>query len=141
MSALLSGLGSMTWLAITMFAKRVGTSVITFLARLNGWQLLCLGLALFGAVQTIRVKAEERHSTKLAAQLTKLESVNHSLQAQLDAISSKKDVQRQVTRDNLKIVTRTIHEKDQEAQKVESQPLPQTECHGVTPSGVREADV
>jgi hypothetical protein len=35
------------------------------------WQLACIALALFGAVQTIRVKAEQRHSAKVETQLSK----------------------------------------------------------------------
>jgi hypothetical protein len=60
--------------------------------------------------------------------------------AQLQAISSKRNEQKVETQERIKVVTRTIHDADGKAKEVETQPLPER-CHGVTPSGVRNADV
>jgi hypothetical protein len=40
----------MSWLAVLGLLKRFGS----FLGSLNVWQLLCIGLALFAGLQTIR---------------------------------------------------------------------------------------
>jgi hypothetical protein len=116
-----------TWLAVLGLLKRFGT----FLGSLNVWQLLCIGLALFAGLQTIRLHAEQRHATKVEAQLSKVVE-------KLNAISSKRDQQKQETAGRIKVVTRTIHDAEGRAEKVEKAPLPGL-CK--TPSEVLSADL
>jgi hypothetical protein len=76
----------MTWLAVLGLLKRFGS----FLGSLNVWQLLCIGLALFAGLQTIRVSGEKRHSAKVETQLAKCSQARHADQqayrkAQADA--------------------------------------------------------
>src|SRR5690349_21841112 len=131
----------MTWLAAWTLLKSGAGSLFAFLRSLNGWQLLCIALALFGIVQTIRVKAEERHSAKVETQLTAAIKARDDYKGQLDAISTKRNEQQQTTSRNIVTVTRTIRDADKQAQKVETPPLPKTDCHGTTPQEVRDADV
>jgi hypothetical protein len=63
-----------------------------------------------------------------------------TVHAQLQAISSKRNEQKVETQERIKVVTRTIHDADGKAREVETQPLPE-QCHGVTPSAVRQADL
>lgn len=44
------------------------------LAGLNIWQLLLIAALIFGGVQTLRLKAEQRHAHKVEAQLSKSEA-------------------------------------------------------------------
>ena len=98
------------------------------------WQLTTLGLGLWMIVAQFQL-ADARHDRDA------WEKQYRAIKTQLDGISSKRDEQKIVTRDNIKIVTRTIHDADGKAREVEQQPIPQSECHGVTPSGVRGADL
>lgn len=80
----------MTWLAAWAFVKNAAGGLFGFLKSLNGWQLVCLALALFGAAQTMRVWSEQRHSAKVESQLAKSEAARHADQeayakAQADA--------------------------------------------------------
>ena len=68
----------MTWLAAWAFVKNAAGGLFGFLKSLNGWQLVCLALALFGAVQTVRVWSEQRHSAKVESQLAKSEAARHA---------------------------------------------------------------
>ena len=60
----------MSWLAVRLLLS----GALKRLASLNVWQLLCIALALFGAVQTIRVKAEQRRAHKVEQRLSKSEA-------------------------------------------------------------------
>src|SRR6185503_12763049 len=122
----------MTWLAAWAFVKRVGTSVITFLGKLNGWQLLCIALALFGAVQTVRVWSEQRHSAKVEKQLSETVALVNQLRAQ------SKQQQQTVTKTIDHYITVTKPEVRTIAQKIEAAPLPGG-CK--TPQAVLDADV
>lgn len=117
----------MVWLTVLDIAKRIGA----WLGSLNIWQLACIGLALFAGVQTLRVSAEQRHSAKVEAQLSKAVE-------KLNAISSKRDEQKRETGERIKVVTRTIHDAERRAEKVENAPLPGN-CK--TPSEVLQADI
>ena len=71
--------------------RRVGS----FLASRSLLELICIGLALFAAVQTIRVSAEKRHSQKVSQQLRKCSEGRQSdrrayEQAQRDAAARNK---------------------------------------------------
>jgi hypothetical protein len=58
----------MSWLVIRAILGRA----LSFLGKLNLWQLGCIALALFAGVQTLRLAAETRHSHKVEAQAQKL---------------------------------------------------------------------
>jgi hypothetical protein len=81
----------MTWLAIRLFLG----SALKKLGSLNLWQLLCIALALFGAVQTLRLSIEKRHAHKVEAQLGKeiaahKRDIDSYRQAQADAAAANK---------------------------------------------------
>ncbi len=85
----------MTWLAAWAFVKNAAGGLFGFLKSLDGWQLVCLALALLGAVQTVRVWSEQRHSAKVESQLAKSEAARHADQeayakAQADAQAANK---------------------------------------------------
>jgi hypothetical protein len=111
--------------------RSVATAVLTWLPHRSFWQLAFGAALIFAGIQTIRVKAEQRHSTKVEAQLGKAA-------AELNAISSKKNDQAVVTRDRIKIVTQRIHDADGKARAVEQAPLPGN-CK--TPPEILQADL
>jgi hypothetical protein len=57
----------MILLALRAFAGRA----LSFLGKLNGYQIAIIALALFAGIQTLRVSAEKRHSAKVERQLGK----------------------------------------------------------------------
>jgi hypothetical protein len=115
------------------FLRLAGGGIVTWLSHRSFWQLVCLALACLAVVQHFTI-ADARHDRD------SYRAQRDYYKQQLDAISSKRDEQKVVTRDNIKVVERTIHDADGKAKEVETQPLPE-QCHGVTPSGVRNADV
>jgi hypothetical protein len=120
----------LSWLVVRALLGRA----LSFLGSLNVWQILLIVALLFGGIQTLRLKAEHRHSAKVEQQLSKAVG-------ELNRITSAKDTQRTVTKTNIVTVTKLVHDADGRAKKVEAQPIPPTQCHGVTPSGVLQADV
>ena len=117
----------MSWLAVRLLLS----GALKRLASLNIWQLLCIALALFGAVQTIRVKAEQRHARKVEQQLS-------AAITKLNSISSARNDQAQKTTETIKIVTRTIHDAEDRARKIEQAP-PAPDCR--TKPEVMNADI
>ena len=117
----------MIWLIL----KRVGTVVITWLSHRSVLELAFMAMVAVAAIQTIRVGAEQRHSAKVERQLSKTV-------AQLQAISSKRNEQRQVTTERIRVVTRTIRDADGKAKAIEQAPLPGN-CK--TPREVLRADL
>ena len=122
----------MTWLAAWAFVKNAAGGLFGFLKSLNGWQLVCLALALFGAVQTVRVWSEQRHSAKVEKQLSETVALVNQLRAQ------SKVQQQTVTKTIDHYITVTKPEVRTIVQKIESAPLPGG-CK--TPQAVLEADV
>jgi hypothetical protein len=102
------------------------------LGNLNVWQLLCIALALFGAVQTIRVKTEQRHARKVEAQLSKATDLINRLREE-----SKKN-QAEVGKVVDRYVTVTKPEVRERVRVIESAPLPGG-CR--SPKEVLDADV
>jgi hypothetical protein len=101
----LRGRHCMSWLAVLGLLKRFGS----FLGSLNVWQLLCIGLALFAGLQTIRVSVEKRHSAKVETQLAKCSQARHADQqayrkAQADA-QAKNAARRQRTEQRQKEIS------------------------------------
>ena len=122
----------MTWLAAWAFVKNAAGGLFGFLKSLNGWQLVCLALALFGAVQTVRVWSEQRHSAKVEKQLSETVALVNQLRAQ------SKQQQGEVTKVITRYQTVTKPEVRTIVQKIESAPLPGG-CK--TPQEVLDADV
>ena len=58
--------------------KSIGSAVVSFLGKLNIWQLGCIVLALIATVQTLRLHAEQRHSTKLSEQVAKCDAARRA---------------------------------------------------------------
>jgi hypothetical protein len=103
----------------------------TWLAHRSFWQLVSLALACVIVVHHFTL-ADARHDRDA------YRAQRDGYKAQLDAISSKRDVQRQVTRDNIKVVTRVIHDAEDRARVVETAPVPQG-CR--TSQQVLDADI
>ena len=122
----------MTWLAAWAFVKNAAGGLFGFLKSLNGWQLVCLALALFGAVQTVRVWSEQRHSAKVEKQLSETVALVNQLRAQ------SKQQQQTVTKTIDHYITVTKPEVRTIVQKIESAPL-KGGCQ--TPDAVMSADV
>ena len=123
----------MSWLLILGFLKRIGSAALTWLSHRSFWQLICIGLCAILVLQRFQL-ADARHDRD--AWHRQYDTVH----AQLQAISSKRNEQKVETQERIKVVTRTIREADGKAKEVETQPLPE-QCHGVTPSAVRQADL
>ena len=122
----------MTWLAAWAFVKNAAGGLFGFLKSLNGWQLVCLALALFGAVQTVRVWSEQRHSAKVEKQLSETVALVNQLRAQ------SKQQQQTVTKTIDHYITVTKPEVRTIVQKIESAPLPGN-CRD--PQEVIDADI
>jgi hypothetical protein len=123
----------MSALAIGLFLKRGLSTIGDIIAHLKFWQLVCIGLCAILVLQRFQL-ADARHDRD--AWHRQYDTVH----AQLEALSSKQNEQKVETQERIKVVTRTIHDADGKAKEVETQPLPE-QCHGVTPSGVRGADL
>jgi hypothetical protein len=123
----------MSALAIGLFLKRGLSTIGDIIAHLKFWQLVCIGLCAILVLQRFQL-ADARHDRD--AWHRQYDTVH----AQLQAISSKRNEQKVETQERIKVVTRTIREADGKAKEVETQPLPE-QCHGVTPSAVRQADL
>jgi hypothetical protein len=111
--------------------KALGGRALKWLGSLSFWQLACLALASFALVQHF-VIADARH-----------DAVNYRRQrdeykAQLQAISAKRNEQKVVTRDRIKVVERTIKSADERAKVIEAAP-PAPDCK--TNSQVLGADL
>ena len=95
----------MSWLFLGGMLKKLGS--------LNVWQLLCIALALFGAVQTIRVKTEQRHARKVEQQLSKSEAARKAdraayEKAQADAATANKAQVARVKQQQQEITDATV---------------------------------
>jgi hypothetical protein len=105
-----------------------------WLTHASFWQLVSLGLAGLSLMLFFQREDARHDARSWQKQYTQIHT-------QLEAISSKRDTQKQTTAENVKVVTRVIHDADGRAKVVEQAPIPPTDCHGVTPSGVLQADV
>ena len=126
------------WLAVRAFMGRAVTGALRVLGSLNAWQILCLCCLAIAGLQTLKLHAEQRHSAKVEAQLAGCAKAKQGLQDTLDSISTAKNEQQVVTREKLKVVTRTIHEKELIAQKIEQAP-DEPQCR--TPQAIMGADL
>jgi cob(I)alamin adenosyltransferase len=95
------------------------------------WKWLFGGSLFLCIILSIALQIEKRHSHKLANRVTELT-------AELKRISAVKNEQKIITQEKIKVVTRTIHEAEKRAEKVEQAPLP-GQCK--TPSEVLQADL
>lgn len=121
----------MTWLAIRALLGGALSRLWALLSHLSLWQGICLALAAFALVQHFQL-ADARHDRD------SYRSQRDTYKAKLDAISTKRDGQKTTTAENIKVVTRTIHDAEGRAQVVEKAPVPQG-C--VTKPEVLQADL
>lgn len=119
-------------LAIWAVIQRIAGSALSFLGKLNIWQIGCIALALFAGVQTLRLHSEQRHSAKVEQQLTKVTGEIKRLAGQ------SKVQQRQATKTIDHYITVTKPEVHTQVEKIKSAPLPGN-CK--TPQAVMGADV
>lgn len=102
-----------------------------WLSHRSFWQIMFGAALLVAGVQTMRLWSEQRHARKVEEQLSKTT-------AELNRISSTRNTQKQTTGENIKVVTRVIHDADQKARAVESAP-PAPDCR--TKPEVLDADL
>jgi hypothetical protein len=86
-------------------------------------------VALLGAIALICYQSSQIH---------KWHERSLALSAKLDAISTKRNEQKRETGERIKVVTRTIHDAEGRAEKVERAPLPGN-CR--SPQEVLDADI
>jgi hypothetical protein len=120
-----------TWIALLTLAKRLGTSVLTWLAHRSFWQLVSLALACVIVVMHFTL-ADARHDRDA------YRAQRDGYKAQLDAISSKRNEQRVQTEKRIVSAQRTIHDAEDRARVVETAP-PASDCK--TNSTVMGADL
>jgi hypothetical protein len=108
-----------------------GRGIIGWLSKRSLAELASLALALVCVVEFIALKAEKRHSSKLQAQIVKLD-------AQLRAITTAKNEQKQVTKGNIVKAEEGRKKADVVAKRIEQAPLPGN-C--ATPKEILEADL
>lgn len=122
----------MTWLAIGALLKRGLGALWAGISKLNPWQFLLIVALLFAGLQTLRLKAEQRHGAKVEAQLLKATSQLEKLSAQ------SKSQQKEVTKvvDHYVTVTKPVVKR--EVEKIEAAPL-KPGCQ--TPDLVMSADL
>ena len=118
----------MTWLALGALLKRFGS----WLGSLNVWQLLLIVALLFGGLQTLRLKAEQRHSAKVEAQLSKATTALNQLRS--ESRVQQKTVTKQIDH-YITVEKPVIRDRIRE---IEAAPLPGG-CK--TPQAVLDADV
>jgi hypothetical protein len=106
---------AVTLAAIRLFLGGLIKKLGAWLSHRSFWQLVCMGLAVLLGVQTIRLQMSVRHSHKVEQQLSKATD-------ELKRISSKRDTQKQTTGENIKVVTRNIHDAEGRAKVVETAP-------------------
>lgn len=120
----------------------IGKSIVQafaqWLSRRSLIQILGLILGLALVFDHLALLASHRHTAKVEAQLGKCDQAKKSLQAQLDAISTRKNEQKIITQDRIKTVIRTVHDADTRATIVEKAP-PAPNCK--TKPEVLNADV
>lgn len=92
---------------------------------------VCGGLLFVCLMLGLALHVERVHAHKLERRVTELS-------ATLKRITTAKDTQHTVTKTNIVTVTKTIHDADGKARKVETAPLPGN-CR--TPSAVLQADL
>jgi predicted Holliday junction resolvase-like endonuclease len=109
----------------------IGKSVIAWLSRRSLAELAVIALALLCVVQFLALKSEKRHSTKLQAQVVKLDG-------QLKAISAKKNEQKQVTGGNIAKAQEGQKRAESIAKRIETAPL-SGNCK--TPKEILDADI
>jgi hypothetical protein len=104
-----------SWLALSVFLKRIGGAVWTWLSSLSFWQLASLALACLAVVQHFAI-ADARHDRDA------YQSQRDGYKAQLDAISTKRNEQRVQTQLRIVSAQRTIHDAEDRAKVVETAP-------------------
>jgi hypothetical protein len=111
--------------------KVIAQGCVQWLSKRSLAEIACIILGVACAILIAANKAEKRHSAKLQAQVV-------SLDAELAKLSTAKNEQQVVTRDNIKVVTKLVHDADGKAKVVEQAPVPGG-C--VTKPEVMNADV
>ena len=106
--------------ALALFAlanlKHDAEAVFAWLSHRSFWQLAFGAALILAGVQTLRLKAEQRHATKVESQLSKAV-------AELNKISTARDTQKVVTQNNIVTVERIIHDAEGKARVVEQAPV------------------
>ena len=80
----------MTWLAISAFFGKAGKAILSWLSHASLWQIVSICLCVFICVQHFQL-VSARHSA------AKWEGLAVNYRRQLDSISTKRDVQKQVS--------------------------------------------
>jgi hypothetical protein len=140
----LLGIGSATTAAAIFFPgfglalAAFGKAALSWLSKRSLGEIAGIAAVLAFAVMILVHLADKRENGKLETQLASAVSARDNYKHQLDALSSKKNEQAVVTKTNIVTVTRTIHDADEQAKKVETAPVAPN-CG--TPKLVLDADI
>jgi hypothetical protein len=89
--------------------------LVQWLSKRSLAEIGCIVLCIVCAILIVANRAEKRHSAKLQAQVV-------SLSAELQKISVRKNEQKSITDEHIKVVVKRIADADQRAKKVEQAP-------------------
>lgn len=112
-------------LSILGFGKSAVGSLFKWLGSLSLPEFLLVVVGLYAALLTLVYRAEKRHEAKVVAQYEKRIS---ALNAEIVSITSAKNEQKVITHENIRVVTKVVHDADQRAKVVENAP-PAPDCH------------
>ena len=97
-------------------------AVFAWLSRRSLAEIACIALGLVCIVCVLRANHWKHVATERQAALANCEKRSQTLKNDLDRISSVKNDQKVQTQTRIVSVTKTIHEADKQAQKVENAP-------------------
>jgi hypothetical protein len=117
----------LSWLAESaLMMSPVGTGIKwlwSWLSHATFLQVVGVALGILLLIDHAALLISHRHAAHLEKQLGSALKARDDYKHQLDSISTKRDVQRQVTRDTIKVVTKTVHDADERAKVVEQAPV------------------
>ena len=105
----------LAWPVLRAFLGGAVQKLVQWLSHRSFWQLVCMGLACVIVVQHFTLVRERKNEAAYLKQ-------RDGYKAQLDAISTKRDQQKVVTKRNIETVTKIVHDADTRAKVVETAP-------------------
>jgi len=105
----------MSWLALRLFFGGAVRKLVQWLSHRSFWQLVCMGLACIIVAQHFTLVHERKNEAAYLKQ-------RDGYKTQLDAISTKRNQQKIVTKTNIETVTKIVHDADEKAKAVETAP-------------------
>ena len=106
----------LAWPVIKAFFGGAFGKLWTWLSHRSFWQFMFGAALILAGWEYIGKRAEQRHATKVESQLSKAV-------AELNKISTERDTQKVVTKNNIVTVERIIHDAEGKARVVEQAPV------------------